>query len=205
MQIPYNVAAAFKLTAIVHRELCGDLPAKVVSWRSESNQGWMSPEPINYLHTSLIWQTFIICTWSRRPPEPAGEVDILPLLFHASPHSSSICAIIFSMSCIRRPVATALCLAVLSFILAGLAFAGPHSHKFYVRLCNDSSSFPFLNTNVKNELHLAPSNVKRDTTRPAPISHVLETCLYVRNMNTSVKFYKEVLGLSNFMTTVRTI
>jgi hypothetical protein len=52
VQVPYNIMAIFKLAAIVPHELCGDSPAKLVSGRSASNQGWMSPGAINYLQRS---------------------------------------------------------------------------------------------------------------------------------------------------------
>lgn len=34
-----------------------------------------------------------------------------------------------------------------------------------------------------------------DPSRPAPLSHVLETCLYVRDMTQSTIFYSDILGL----------
>ncbi len=36
-----------------------------------------------------------------------------------------------------------------------------------------------------------------------PISHVLETCLYVRDVSASVKFYKETFQIQPFLETVR--
>lgn len=40
------------------------------------------------------------------------------------------------------------------------------------------------------------------TSSPPPITHILETCLYVRSITKSVDFYKSVLGLDPFLETV---
>jgi len=37
---------------------------------------------------------------------------------------------------------------------------------------------------------------------PPPLSHVLETCLYVRDLASSVKFYKDIFQLKPFLDTV---
>src|ERR1700722_7669985 len=37
---------------------------------------------------------------------------------------------------------------------------------------------------------------------PPAISHVLETCLYVKSITTSVDFYQELLGVKPFLSTV---
>ncbi|KAJ9654099.1 hypothetical protein H2201_009049 [Coniosporium apollinis] len=39
------------------------------------------------------------------------------------------------------------------------------------------------------------------TSSPPPITHILETCLYVRSITKSVDFYKSVLGLQPFLET----
>jgi hypothetical protein len=40
------------------------------------------------------------------------------------------------------------------------------------------------------------------TTTPPPISHILETCLYVRDISASANFYKETFQIEPFLQTV---
>lgn len=40
-------------------------------------------------------------------------------------------------------------------------------------------------------------------TSPPPISHILETCIYARDLAASVSFYKDVFNIRPFMETVR--
>jgi catechol 2,3-dioxygenase-like lactoylglutathione lyase family enzyme len=37
-----------------------------------------------------------------------------------------------------------------------------------------------------------------------PLSHILETCIYVRDLRDSTKFYRETLGIASFGESVRT-
>lgn len=51
--------------------------------------------------------------------------------------------------------------------------------------------------------HAGPAgHSKRAPGAPPKIGHMLETCLYIRRMDVAVKFYKDILGLENFMVTV---
>ncbi|TID17888.1 hypothetical protein E6O75_ATG10533 [Venturia nashicola] len=46
-------------------------------------------------------------------------------------------------------------------------------------------------------------HTKRAPGAPPKIGHMLETCLYIRRMEVAVNFYKDILGLENYMTTKR--
>jgi hypothetical protein len=40
------------------------------------------------------------------------------------------------------------------------------------------------------------------TNPPPPLTHILETCIYVRDVEASVKFYQEALGIAPFIESV---
>ncbi|TLD27572.1 hypothetical protein E2P81_ATG10860 [Venturia nashicola] len=75
------------------------------------------------------------------------------------------------------------------------------AHPYVQSLLNssrDPRAPPRFLQNVKPVGH-----TKRAPGAPPKIGHMLETCLYIRRMEVAVNFYKDILGLENYMTTKR--
>ncbi|KAF2436669.1 Glyoxalase/Bleomycin resistance protein/Dihydroxybiphenyl dioxygenase [Tothia fuscella] len=97
------------------------------------------------------------------------------------------------MLSLRYTIVPCACLVVLTLILVELLVSRPKLGvaKLHARhLVGTPNLQPF---------HYSRRKVR--AAAPTKIHHVLETCLYIRNMDKSVKFYRDILGLQNFMDT----